>query len=510
MAKPQSGVTVTYNPWRVPPRQTWTVPVDVPRNSVGTFCERVHLLVAERYGACFFFPDTQTNRNTCRFEWHRAWKRDRFGLRLGLSFVVDDAPLTQLEAYWTTRDLINAEDWVDPRIDTRTAAAIASDIAQTVEFGLTGKTADKNEEWLIAVNISVPHGRGFPQSTDAGGGRFRLIRTRIVARDLSRVSALIVRCEARSAQAASQNAGKDAMSALALLTLSEGRKYELAPLRWPKSRPFRSALRASKPVDEVRLFPPGRYLDTLETTDSNVASRFDELWSAYEQLPELERDVFMPALLAYYAAVDSSSNSATISTVGYFAALGALSRARRRQCPGTLSCSVHGVLPWRHDETSESRAIFETVVTSCDIVKADQRTRVKKLIDRVYREQRSAYVHGAELRHAEYNQSAQVPPAMPSNLGPTGELFVFQEDLLSIADIARRTLVEWLFKRVGRPLDRDKMNIRTDGVVVSARWAMSASLAPRVMTIFGPAPGASVDGETSADGSGRGKAGIGR
>jgi hypothetical protein len=266
------------------------------------------------------------------------------------------------------------------------------------------------------------------------------------------------------------------------LTLAEQHKYELTYLKWPRSRGFNNVFRAARPINEQRLYPARRYLEELEEIDPDVIHRFEDLWAAYTRLQQADQSVFVPALLAYFASKNPSSNYATISTVGYVASLAALSKPLRQRCPGQLTCSIHGALNWLHDETSETNAITQTILTSCGIDDEAQRTQVKRLVNRVYREQRSAFVHSAQLRHAEYSQGAQIPPAIPSNEGPTSDLFVYQEDLTSIGNLTRRTLIEWLMRKSGLSLDRSRMQINSDRVLYRTLVATSVTMAAKVIT----------------------------
>jgi hypothetical protein len=475
MRTPRALPVVDYNPYSLPPRTYWQVGVDIPRNAVGTFCERLHLRTAERFGASLFVPDTANGRNTCRFEWNREYEGDPFGLRLGLTFRVADGPLRELEGYVTTKNLVNATSGTVPTFDAALLDSVKNEVARTIEFAFDDGTAGPTTEWSVVFHISVPYGVGFSESADAAGGRFRLLKTRIVPKELTRLSALIVRCKARSLQAAQIQASREAMVVLALLTLSERRKYDLATLQWPRSWNFKNVFLSSRPTPERRLFPPRRYVDGLEAMDASVISRFEEVWAAYEGLAESDRKLFTPALLAYYSAMNTSTNAATISTVGYMASLSALSQPLRRKCGGQLTCSVHGALGWQHDEVSETNAITETILTTCGIDRADQRADIKLLVQRVYREQRSAFVHSAELRHAEYGQGSQAA-ALPSNEGPTSELFAYQEDLMSIGGVTRRTLIEWVVSKSGRVLDRAKMQISTERVTYRSTLSAVASV----------------------------------
>ncbi|NTU49886.1 MAG: hypothetical protein HGA87_03185 [Desulfobulbaceae bacterium] len=474
---------VDYNPHSLPPRTYWTFPVDIPRNSVGTFCEHLHLLIAEKSGASLFSPDTENERNTCRFEWNRKWMNEQFGLRIGLTFVVSKDPIAEIQGYVTTKDLINATEGTPPILDAALVTSITAEISETIWNALNWEIVEQEKkEWRVIFHVSVPHALGFSQSVETANGRFRFLKTRIVPKDLTRVSALIVKCEARSSVIAQQTASAEVMIVLALLTLAERSKYELAPQKWPRSRKFNNVLPSSKTVNEDKLYPLRCYVEGVEAMDQGVIQRFDELWAAYETLQDADRKVFTPALLAHYAALNSSINYATISTIAHIASLAALSKTLQKKCTGELTCSLHGHLNWKHDEMSETKAIIETILTTCTIQDEAQRTDIKKLIQRTHREQRSAFVHGAQLRHAEFSQGAQMPPAIPANDAATNELFKAQEDLISIAGITRRTLIEWLEMKSARRLDRPKMNISTERVVYHQRLATTVTLHANVVT----------------------------
>ena len=481
---------IDYNPHSLPPRTYWKLAVNVPRDTAGTFCERLHLRVAEKCGASIFVPDISNNRNTCRFEWNREWAGDRFGLRVGLTFVVGEGSLTELEAYVTTKELVNSATGVVPPFPPELMTSVNDEIAGMLDYAIRGETTEPTAEWLVAFPISVPYAMGFAQSAAAVDGRFQFVRTRIVPKQMTRLSALVVRCKARSEQAAQQTASAEVMIALALLTLSTRQKYELASLHWPRSRGFKNVVPASRPLNEDRLFPPRRYLSELEAVEPDILARFETLWRAYEGLSKDDRGTFVPSLLAYYAAVSSSSNYQTISSIGYMAALAALSKPLRRRCSGKLTCSVHGALNWQHDETSEASAIVETIITSCAIERKDHREEIDRLVRRVHREQRSAFVHGAELRHAEFSQGSQAPSVMPSNEAATGELFVYQDDLVSIAGLARRTLIEWLIAKSGGQIDRERLHINTERVTYRSLLGTSVTMFPKVVTRISTAPSA--------------------
>lgn len=481
--------TVEYNPYSLPPRTVWTFAVNIPRNSVGPFCEHLHLLIEEKKGASIFAPDAENERNFCRFEWNRKWNGDQFGIRIGVSFAVSKDPLSEIQGYVTTKDLVSATEGTPVTLDAGLATLIRDEIFEVIHSALHWENVENSKkEWCVVFHISVPHTLGFSQNVEAASGRFRFLKTRIVPKELKRVSAVVVRCSAGFSVLAKQKASSEVMIILALLTLLERSKYELVPQKWPRSRGFNNVFPAARKYNEDRLYPSRRYSEELEVIDQSVIQRFDESWAAYEALQGADRKIFTRSLLAYYAAFSLNSNFSTISLVGYISALAALSKALQKKCKGEITCSLHGPLSFQHDEISETKAIIETIINVCSIEDEAQRRLIKKLIQRTHAEQRSAFVHGAQIRHAEFSQGGELPPAIPVSNAVTSEFFAAREDLVSISEVTRRTLIEWLEINSGRQVDRDKMRISTELLIYRPRVTASVVVRTDVMTQIATRP----------------------
>jgi hypothetical protein len=170
------------------------------------------------------------------------------------------------------------------------------------------------------------------------------------------------------------------------------------------------------------------------------------------------------ALFAYYSALGSANKLATVSVVSHLAALGALSKDKREKCSGDVTCSTCGALPWRHDRVSETGAITQTILEMCDITEPDRQRVVKGLVRRVHGEQRSAYVHAAQLRHFEYTAGQGQPGATPSNEAATQKVYEYLVDSQSIATLTRSTLIAWIFRQSNTALDFARFGIEPNRV----------------------------------------------
>ena len=109
--------------------------------------------------------------------------------------------------------------------------------------------------------------------------------------------------------------------------------------------------------------------------------------------------------------------------------------------------------------------MVDLIVAVCGIAR-QKRDELQAMLYRVYRKQRSAYVHGAQLRHDEYGQGARLPSHLPTNDAPVQELFEYAQDLSSLRKITHWTLLAWLGSRSGALLDTQLFSINT-GTVTS-------------------------------------------
>jgi hypothetical protein len=74
------------------------------------------------------------------------------------------------------------------------------------------------------------------------------------------------------------------------------------------------------------------------------------------------------------------------------------------------------------------------------------------LLTRVYREQRSAYVHGAKLRHRELT-SRSFRNAQPTATAPFSEEYTRELDLRSMERLTRRAIVKFMARESKIELD---------------------------------------------------------
>jgi hypothetical protein len=208
-------------------------------------------------------------------------------------------------------------------------------------------------------------------------------------------------------------------------------------------------------VKEDRLYPLRRKWPHLEQVDDRVSDRFSWVWSAFHDLTPEDAETLSGPLFAYYGA---TIGHATLSAVGYMAALSALASGSRLQCKGNLTCSQCGSISLKHNIKGEVPTIVDFLR---DLLDTSELNEVGAMLRRAYDSQRSSFVHGARHRHQEYGQGPQIPTGLPTDKAVIQqERLVYSEDLQSLAMLTRSALLHFLARLAGPELDRHLFAIR--------------------------------------------------
>lgn len=187
-------------------------------------------------------------------------------------------------------------------------------------------------------------------------------------------------------------------------------------------------------------------------------------------------------------------DTTTSSIVALTAALSAISAETKAKCDGDIQCSKCGKLTFRHDTVGESAAIINCMCRLYHVNDASTKRRIADAIRCIYSEQRSAYVHGALMRHEEYHRGIGMPSAVPDESMLIRKTFIYQLDFHSLDRIARTMLLLWLAEKSRMPLDKTLFAIDTDKVLLSKQLSFHVSMPARVLVGF-PNPMAQLSGE---------------
>jgi hypothetical protein len=228
---------------------------------------------------------------------------------------------------------------------------------------------------------------------------------------------------------------------ISLLSLISGHPIEEVMSLWPKKFKFNNvhlgtSIELEKIYSMSSCIPaPIQYKDLTDCV--RIASNL------LTNQAVLNNRILWQAINAFVAGLDINKTQPTLSSVAFVASLAAFTKSQK--CEGEIVCSKCGNLSstksFRHDILSEKDCLIEYVKDglSWDLT-AEEMQKLKILIRDVHSKQRSAFVHDAILRHAEQENGTQLlgHPGIRKHIS---DELRFQEDLLSIRDIARRILL---------------------------------------------------------------------
>lgn len=476
---PRAKQARRYTMYQIPPRVTWNVPVQITREAAAELCEQLHHTVSELGGAAFYYPEVDQNKTTCRYEFHHSLIKRGAEVRLGLILSLGSTEVTEIEAYATTPDHIESLSGV-PEFDSVLLGEI-QDAANSLLSNAWARCVPGGETPRHSVfHLEMPYGEGVENPVSIGNGHITVFPTRIIKDSNKRLSAVVISVPAASNEAAKIGSLRDLGLFCALATLTTGQHYAQAYPQASKRHKILQHLDNPALVDLDSIYPYRKTWPQLEPVDPAVGQRMGWIWDTFGTLASEDRKAFLPALFAYYAGCQRHRDFSTLSIVAYAAALSSLAMPNKRVCHGSLCCSQCGELKIQHNLVGEVAAITTTIKDALGLDDG-QEIETRKLIDRVYRKQRSAYVHGAELRHEEYHQGGGLMAILPSADNPVQDLAYYQRDLMSIARIARRTLLNWLANRASRTLDKKLFQIDDSNIIVNIREGASVGLRGGIM-----------------------------
>ena len=235
-------------------------------------------------------------------------------------------------------------------------------------------------------------------------------------------------------------------------------------------------------IDIDRLYPSQENKPILESLEPKVEERFKWIWSQYNKIYSMENETLVTVLLAYYAGKSIQKQQPTLALISYIAVLNSLAKRAIQKCPGEITCSRCGVLSdFKHNIIGDRAAIESTVSNILELgALPEKQKELKNLIKRVFYDQRSAFVHGAELRHGEFHQGDQFPLSFPTINEPVGDLFIYKNDLISLEWVVRLTLLKWMSKEAKCPIDCNLMGIDETKISLKLLHEVSISLPGRM------------------------------
>lgn len=424
---------ISFSPGHIPGHQ-WSLTLTPPlsRSLVPTFCDRLREVAHERDGFDFYYPGFPAGGTTARFEWYERQKGDRFALRVGIAITIEAGDVSEFNGY--AEHSVNAVKRPRQPIqlnasDLAQARAAVSEVAM---LAMARIATAPTLEFQPVFHVLLPVHKCFDSVVVTDDGTATIFPPRIVGSDNSRVSAV------------ARAAGLRAFSLVnAFLTLAHGAPFKPARISWPVRTPAPEMLSERARANLDKLYPPTRRVRRIGKDEYTSPDPFLKVWSAAQRVPDLEGSALENAIFAYYRALDLGG-AGTLSGVCLIAALGALAKPLVRWCTGVTTCSEHGQRG-PHPVTGDAAAIIEHSVAA--LGRVGQRFEVgelKKVVRRLYSEQRSAYAHEAVTRHGENYPSRMPSWAGPGASGPVSSEHQRVVDLRYLTDLTRRVILSEL------------------------------------------------------------------
>ena len=267
----------------------------------------------------------------------------------------------------------------------------------------------------------------------------------ILSKEGSLISPVCISVKASSNESAKPRALREVAMLCALLTLANDFPFQTKNIKWTHNIPSIQFIDNLEQATLHNLYPFPHQSISTAIIDNKIPERSKLIWDAYHELSEKQRRLFSSALFAFYSARTSDDQHSTQAIVAYIAALSSLAKNRKQKCSIKLICPEHGQLDLQHDLVGDKAAIASLVSEILEL-SSEEKSNLHKLMKRAYSEQRSSFVHDAIMRNEEYSQGYNLPTSFPGNNHPIRSVFIYKQDLMSLARITRATLLKWLSK----------------------------------------------------------------
>jgi hypothetical protein len=476
---PKHKRTISYNTHPIENARQWDVEVNIPRQEIGRVCQALHLYTSKMLGASFYYPDPIARTTTCRYEWFAGSARQRFFYKLGLMFAVNDEPLRKIRAYVGYGDRHPAYGTIPPE-DRETTSHLNSVLE--VLKSIDGRGPKSQARHWISY-IQAPHGFYVGKHMKIEALRAMVLPTVLVGKENVGVSPIIFTTDEDSGEEGDDSIDRS-LEVSVLLTVATGSLFKPYFLQWQKRQKPKQVVATIDPVPELAsLFPPKRWRAWFGSADDSFAPRLEGIVKMFDGLSEELRTPVRNAMFAYRSGLEMLSAQPTLASVAFVAALGFL--AKRKQCAARIECEACGPLDFRHDLVGERQSLFNALADLLALkAEAPDFKELNTLLTRVYQEQRSAYVHGARLRHRELT-SRSFKNAQPTATAPFAEEYLRELDLRSVEQLTRRAILAFIARESHFELDDELFLLRPFRVMVKMPVRSRISLPANVWVQLG-------------------------
>ena len=389
----------------------------VKKSEVTDFIENIYFLTMERNGFSYFYPNTETGINLCRFEWHYEYQDNPYELRVGLSFKVSKGSLLDVgfyivpHAHYENLEQEREHYEIDGDEYNRIIECIDSMIAEALSRSKIESVTTFNVLYYVELSSMVTEVTEFNSTISVLPSRFV---------DGKIVSAVIIKENGHSYLSAKRFSDEKVNFLCAIMSLAVDKAkithVENFPSHiTPVDKPF------SLSTDNIEKFYPD--------TPSSVSANSNKLTS---QTAEFISSILLSInsiscvkakrrikniLFSLYSAKETEGINQTVGLVSYVACLDAIAK----ECASTV-----------RDEHGSRKALVHTIIHL--LSKSHEERDIDKWSKRIYNDHRSSYVHGANIKFEAFSQNmdgknfAGLPNALPTEAKAVSKQYEYNSD----------------------------------------------------------------------------------
>ena len=187
-----SNSVIHYYPFHYPPKINYSIKTIIQRKSAPDFLRELQHLISEKRGASFYYPDLETQKNVCRFEWHRKYKNSKYAIRLGLIFNLTNDDIKEIKVYITTREVLENFEIGPPKLSNILIHKLQSEVIDLLEECNKRMDISNHKDYYILFHINMPYKMGISEAHITEDDSFKIFRTKIIKENNYRISPIAI------------------------------------------------------------------------------------------------------------------------------------------------------------------------------------------------------------------------------------------------------------------------------------------------------------------------------
>ena len=450
----------------------WIASVNLDQPTVAAVCEALRVRIQSLTGAVFYYPDVASGQTTCRYEWLNVRGRRKLQYRYGLMFTVKAEPLREITLYAGYGDQ-HPKFGSQPEFSEKEANEYCGYLTDILQAAFEAAANPRLNAYHIVCCLELPGMLRVSDTVHLEKFGITILPTIVLGKELKRVSAMVLTIDAANVETAKEIAQKKSISICAYLSVAFGTVFKAYFIKW--NNRVNPVFQVADPagVTNQNLYPTLRWRLSQDPDLIKVDEFLEPVLSCMEAIDATNAANLTNAIYAYSSGLEIMWSQPTLAIVAWIASLAPF--ATLAKCAGTLKCSECGPLSFKHNVSGERLSLLTNIAALFGLRESDVKYKeLKELLVRVYNHQRSAYVHGAVLRHGEATQNSQ-PVFQPTPRHPFSELLQHKLDLMTLQQLTRHCLLKYLHKLAGLDFSPERFMLE-DSPKTSSAIPMSTHL----------------------------------